>query len=98
MKQCDEFEAIIVMHHLPQCICVLTYVHSNIERLVIISIIDCVMVGGYASGNRLQTRWPFAPCCWLQARAPRACFGQLRMREWDVRRIGDTFLQVFEMV
>ena len=85
------------MHHLPQRMCVLTYVRSNFQRLVMFPGIDRVVVGGYASGNGVHARWPFAPCCRLQARTPRACCGQFGMREWDLRRIGDGMLQVMHM-
>ena len=96
MEQCDECKAIILMHHLPQRTCVLTYVLSNLQRLIMFSSIDRVVVGGYASGNHFHGRWPFAPCCRLQARTPRACCGQFGMREWDLRRIGDSLLQTKE--
>ena len=85
------------MHHLSQRMCVLTYVGSNFQRLVTFPGIDQVVIGSYASGNGLHARWPFAPCCRLQARTPRACSGQFGMREWDLHRIGDSLLQVMEM-
>ena len=49
------------MEHLPQRMCVLTNVRSNLYRHGMLCSTDRVVVSGDASRNRLHARWPFAP-------------------------------------